>query len=471
MAEIKDLKTLVKSTVSNGHVLLVTDIYTNTPTKFPVNALLPTISSIGAGQTLMAGTPLTNNTQFNFKSLASIHSGITVTTVSDVLSIDLVEENIDLALCDNTTSLFLTAVDLAAGGSTIVPVVNGGTGLDTLAKGAMLYANEVDSIAALSVPVNGQVLIGNTTTDVPEWSTLTAGTNIEITESAGAITIASSITTQLSILDMSNFNIDLGTGYISSDGTTSQGIRVTGAHTYLGDVGAYHDSDTLNIGGGGIRFSNNSTVNIKPNANTGTTAGSSVRVQAGDSVDGNAANLELRAGSATGTGSGGSVIITGGRSTGGSVDGDVSINTYTGASEMEGLKVLSESQDVEIMAGDLRITNERKGLVHPGSGIVTQSPSHTSSVTMNTTSGIITLATVSLPADTSAEFQLTNSTITERSLILLTVEAPEGAPGPSNISASIVRPVAGSASIRLFNSGTGATENTTWKVNFLVINI
>ena len=473
MAELLNLTNLIKTDVTGNHYLLVADSSKNTAQKYALTTLFPSVVNAGTGQAIFKN--ITNQNQINFKGITSGDTGLlTVATATNDVVFTVLESGIDLSACNNATSEFLSGVDFRKTVTSQCPVINGGTGLSTIAKGAILYASATDTIAATAaMSTNGQILIGNTTTGVPTVARLTAGAsgNVTITNDPGAITIEATLSTMAAILDMANFNVDLGTGYISSDGTTDQGIRVTGPHTYLGDVGAYHDSDILNIGGGGIRFSNESTVNIKPNANTGTTAGSSVRVQAGDSVDGNAGNLELHAGSATGTGIGGSVIITGGRSTGGSVDGDISINTYTGASRVEALKVHHYSQDVEIPAGDLRITNERKGLVHSGSGTVTQATSHTTGVTMNTTSGIITLATASLPAATAKEFVLTNSTITTTSLILLTVEAPEGAPTASDISASIVRPTAGDATIRLFNSGTSATEATTWKVNFLVINI
>jgi hypothetical protein len=52
-----------------------------------------------------------------------------------------------------------------------IPVTSGGTGLTT-------------------IPTNGQLLIGNTTGNTLAKSTLTAGSNITITNGAGAITIA-----------------------------------------------------------------------------------------------------------------------------------------------------------------------------------------------------------------------------------------------------------------------------------------
>ena len=69
-------------------------------------------------------------------------------------------------------------------------VANGGTGAATLTDGGILLGSGTSPITATAQPTNGQVLIGSTGND-PTLSTLTAGTNISISNGAGAITIAS----------------------------------------------------------------------------------------------------------------------------------------------------------------------------------------------------------------------------------------------------------------------------------------
>ena len=69
-----------------------------------------------------------------------------------------------------TDQVLITSADLAADVTGILPVVNGGSGQ--------------------SVFTNGQLLIGNTTGNTLTKSTLTAGSNISITNGAGSITIA-----------------------------------------------------------------------------------------------------------------------------------------------------------------------------------------------------------------------------------------------------------------------------------------
>lgn len=69
-----------------------------------------------------------------------------------------------------------------------VSVANGGTGATTLTDGGILLGSGTSAITATSQPTNGQLLIGSTGSD-PVLATLTAGTDISITEGAGSITI------------------------------------------------------------------------------------------------------------------------------------------------------------------------------------------------------------------------------------------------------------------------------------------
>ena len=123
----------------------------------------------------------------------------------------------------------------------------------------------------------------------------------------------------------------------------------------------------------------------------------------------------------SGSGAGGSVVICAGRDTSGSSDGTVQLKTYTGGEETPGLTVAAEGQNVTVDTGNLVITGATKGLVHTNKGTVTQATDHTTGVTINTTSGVITLAAVALAAATNAEFTVTN-TVTANSIILLTVQ-------------------------------------------------
>ena len=55
-------------------------------------------------------------------------------------------------------------------------------------------------------------------------------------------------------------------------------------------------------------------------------------------------------------------------------------------------------------------------------GAVTQSTNHTTGVTVNATSGVITLAAAAVANATNAEFTVTNSFVKTNSVILLTMQ-------------------------------------------------
>jgi len=294
MAKLTDLTTLAKTSVVSTDFLLVTNSATGSDKKLSVSTMFPSVSTAGtSSETFYNSATLTNKNQLVFKGIKSGDTGLlTVATTSSNIVLTALEAGIDLSLCNNVTSGFLTSVDFSGAVSGENGVTNGGTGLSTIAKGAVLYASNTDTVAAsTAMSTHGQLLIGNATTGTPSVSTLTAGTNVTITNAAGAITIAASLSTMAADLDMDNNDIDLGTGYLSSDGAQN-GIRVTAANAYIGASANYFDSDILNIGGGGIRF--DSAASIKPSATAGGTAGKTVTIEGGGSAAANAGNLVLK---------------------------------------------------------------------------------------------------------------------------------------------------------------------------------
>ena len=85
------------------------------------------------------------------------------------------------------------AITITAAGSTLsdtVPVSKGGTNATSLADKAVLITQDsgTDTVAAAAMSTNGQLLIGGTSG--PAVGTLTAGSNVTITNADGEITIA-----------------------------------------------------------------------------------------------------------------------------------------------------------------------------------------------------------------------------------------------------------------------------------------
>ena len=481
MAKITDLGTLAKTSVASTDFLLVTSSATGQSKKLTVESLFPAVSTAGSSsETLYNSATLTNKNQIAFKGIKSGDTGLlTVETTSSNLVLTVLEAGIDLSLCNNATSGFISSVDFTGTVTGECGVTNGGTGLATVAKGSVLYASNTDTIAAsTAMSTNGQLLIGNATNGYPSVATLTAGTGVTITNAAGAITIAASISNAEANIDMRNaadsttYNIDLvgGTAFISGDGS-AEGLTVDNdGKVFIGQstpTAAFADS--LNIKGG-IRFTNTDAPTIKPTATTSSTAGQSVTIEGGSSAGAAAGALNLKGGTASGNGAGGDVVICAGRDTSGSSDGTVQLKTYTGGTETAGLTVAAEGQNVTVDTGNLVITAADKGLVHTNTGTVTQASNHTTGVTINATSGRITLAASALAAATNAEFTVTNSTVTANSIILITVQ-DENTTDNAQLTACTHTIASGSFKISLHNpAATGATSATASKIHFLVIN-
>jgi hypothetical protein len=83
-------------------------------------------------------------------------------------------------------------VALDTGVSGTLPVANGGTNATSLANMAVLITQDsgTDTVAAVAIDANGELLIGGTSG--PVVATLTAGSGMTITNGDGAITLAAS---------------------------------------------------------------------------------------------------------------------------------------------------------------------------------------------------------------------------------------------------------------------------------------
>ena len=464
-------KTLTKTDINSNDIFRVTNRATGKKRKLAVETMMPSLATSGVSSEQLY-VSITNKNQLNFKGIKSGDTGLlTVATTSNNIVLTVLEAGIDLSLCNNATSGFLTGVDFTGTVTGECGVTNGGTGLSTIAKGAILYADAADSIAAIASSTNGQILVYNSTTGIPAWSTLNAGTNLTLdVSSAGVLKLDATLSTLAADLDCDNNDIDLGTGYLSSDGAQN-GVRVTGNNMYLGSSANYHNADQLNLGNGGIRFGNTFAPTIKPTATTSSTAGQALSLESGGSADGTSGNLNLTAGTASGSGTAGSVVITSGKS-GSGTDGNIQLKTYTGATATDAVTIAAEGQDVTVNTGSLIITGAAEGIIHSGSASVGQTGSATTAVTSNTTSGIITLYGAVLASAAEVEFTFTNSTIKSDSVILTGLECvASGRTGGANIQVYFHTKTAGSCKIVVVNTDDVATDAAdVFKINYLIVN-
>lgn len=485
MAEITSLSTLSKTSVAATDFLLVANSSTKAAKKLQLQTLFPAVSTGGtSSETIYTSATLTNKNQIVFKGIKSGDTGLlTVATSSNNIELTVLEAGIDLSLCNNATSGFLTGIDFSGTVTGECGVTNGGTGLSTISKGQLLYASADNVIAATTaMSTNGQLLIGNATNGYPSVATLTQGANMTITNGAGTITLAASLSSLAANLDTGSYNIDLNTNYISDDGS-DRGLYVhTNGKVILNDSGSTlttaDATGQLNIQGTtttAIKIGNSGAYQtnydiVGTNSASGTNA-ANLRIFAATSGGGDktGGDLLLFAGAGTGSGAGGALSLSAGDAASGT-PGSVLLRTYTtGGSDTTALTVDS-NQDVTVNAGSLIITGATEGIVHTNSGTVTQATDHTTGVTLNATSGIIQLAAVALNAATNAEFTFTNSTIQADSVILLTVQ-DENTTNNAQLTAAVHTIAGGSCKITIHNpAATGATSTTASKIHFLVIN-
>jgi len=487
MAEITSLSTLSKTNALATDFLLVANSSTKAARKFQLTSLYPTVSTAGtSSETIYTSATLTNKNQIVFKGIASGDTGLlTVATTSNNVVLTVLEAGIDLSLCNNATSGFISGIDFTGSVTGECGVTNGGTGLSTITKGSLLYASADDTIAATTaMSTDGQLLIGNATNGYPSVATLTAGTNMTVTNGAGAITLAASLTTLTANLDTASYNIDLNTNYISGDGS-DRGIYVhTNGRVILNDAGSTittaEATGQLNIQGStasAITIGNTAAYQAAYTIGNVTSAsgvaGAALSISSATAGGGNFAGgaLSLLAGAGTGSGAGGSLTLAAGDAASGTA-GSVLLRTYTAGGALTTALTADTAQDVTVNAGNLIITGATKGIVHTNSGTVTQSTDHTTGATLNTTSGIIQLAAVGLNAATNAEFTFTNSTIQADSIILLTMQDANTTNNAQLTCALVsINASGGDCVISIHNpAATGATSATASKIHFLVIN-
>jgi len=512
---IGQLRTTTKSNTTTRQYLLISDIGTNESTKIALNDVFPALQSGKETGTVSTGTQGSTlqdlfigggvgSTATNTNKSTLIFKGIKPevnTTGSQVAALEMRTDTstadpnkrnlvialnvnkIGLSNADNTTSKFLSEVggsnplSLANAGTDFtgtLGVGNGGTGLTTGTAGAIVHFSNSSTIAALTFRNKGDLLVGQTSASPVA---LTAGANGKVlsansSTASGLEWIDQSFTggTFTSDLTMSSADIIMASNYISGSGTASQGLRFhnTNDKVYIGS-GTFYSTGRLNVDSSIHLGNSTGTVSTEIKATPTTTGtGTTLTVQ-GANAQGTgvaAGDVIIKAGiGEDSNSSGGNLYLDGGVKNGTGTDGDVYLRTG-GTSAL----VIDENQDVNVKVGSLVIDTATEGIVHKGSATITQSTDHTTGVTINATSGVITLAAVALSAATNAEFTVTNSTVQTDSVIILTVQ-DENTTNNAQLTACTHTITNGSFKISVFNpAATGATSATASKIHFLIIN-
>jgi hypothetical protein len=213
--KISDLSILGKSSfVSDDYILVARGTTSNA--KVQATSLLPTLTNLGNGSNYLLN-PITSQNVFSQKQLLVSGGILALANNTNDLTLSINQGSINLNSCNNDAN-FLQTVDLSTNKVTsTLPTVRGGTGLSSFAAKSVFisHPSTANTMQALSISQNGQLLIGGTSG--PAVRTLTAGSNITITNGDGTIQI--SAPTPASVVSKSGESIVLTSGGgLTSDG-------------------------------------------------------------------------------------------------------------------------------------------------------------------------------------------------------------------------------------------------------------
>ena len=509
--KVSDLRTTNKTASTSSQYLFVSDISTSQSTKIALDDVFPSLQSGAALGTVSEGTTgktldlfigggvgsassNTNKSILIFRGLRALDdTGSQTNALSariDTSTADPNKQNITLKLdatkinaasLINTTSKFISevggtnALSLTNGGTQFngtLPVAYGGTGKVTFTQNELLYGNGTSAIGTVRL-TKGDLLSTNTGGGAPQ--VLSVGTNGYVLQANSAQTLGlewvdgSSLFTGGTLssnLNLGGNDILLNGGKLTNTGTGGINIASATGKVYLG-AGTPSYPDTATVDGNVAFIANSSSTLYVESHDELTPPELTVHGSDAQSATGRTGgNLKIAAGDGDGVGDGGTLYLDGGVAGASGTHGDVvtRINGLAATTVDENSNFAVESGDVKIIAAD-------KGLVHQGSGTVTQLSSFSTGVTINTTSGVITLNNAStLAGDATASFLVTNSTVTATSLVFLTLFDKTGASNP-RYSVSLGNQAAGSFTVLLHNTENSVSTAGILRVNFLVVNV
>ena len=127
---------------------------------------------------------------------------------------------------------------------TALPVASGGTGGATFTNGALVVGSGTGALTSLAQATNGQLIIGSTGAD-PVLGTITGGSNITVTNSAGGISIAATGLGSGTVQTVSATGTQNGLTLTSDGDTVDPVITLGGALSGIANSQLINDSVTL----------------------------------------------------------------------------------------------------------------------------------------------------------------------------------------------------------------------------------
>ncbi len=171
--------------------------------KLRATTFYPTLNNVGSSGVNVVKEINTANITSRKVSSANNYLGIAI-NANDEVEFTISEANIDSLIAAKN---YLTTVNLGTNVTGVLSVANGGTAKSTFTSKSLVATQLTGSSALreLDMTTNGGIVIGGASG--PQVSTLTAGTNISITNSDGGIQINSTLP---STVVEENDNVTLG---------------------------------------------------------------------------------------------------------------------------------------------------------------------------------------------------------------------------------------------------------------------
>jgi len=282
------------------------------------------------------GTSLVSSDYKKIKGI-SVSSPLGLNGTRDDIKIYLQENLINLSNCDNTTSNFMTTVDLGADvGTSLLSIVNGGTGASEQANALNLLTNSASGSNTKILQTDGTGASWKWINELftasvgLEWDTTVVPYKLKVDLSDATFTSDILFNNHISV---NGYNIGLGDGWLSND-KGSEGISINAeGHVFMGYSSPTRIFDTGNTAAltlnNNLSFASGSTksINLISPISGG---GDEFKINGSAPTASNQAGgaITLTGGAGTGSGVGGAINLLAGNSASG--DGDINLSVCDG---------------------------------------------------------------------------------------------------------------------------------------------
>lgn len=265
---IDSFSSTAMSSVTTSHYFILDDGSSTTKLQ-ALAAAIKTINTLGAG-----GASVIKEFSLGTLSQRDIigGTGVTVTQNTNDITLSVTQGDIninnltgslDLSTADNSSSLFLSSVNLASNVTGTLPIANGGTGRTSFTTNSVLLGGA--SIGSVVLDADKEILVG--TSGGPQMKTLTAGNSISITQDNAAHTLTVGFTKGNYIEQNDNVTLgDVTVGELTVGGlNASSAVAVTQATSLATGVTANAVAGTITLYTGAITANTNTQFTVTNN--------------------------------------------------------------------------------------------------------------------------------------------------------------------------------------------------------------